>query len=46
MIFASVVMLVTGYFGEAVYTTGAGPAAWELFRCLLYILYGMGWRCF
>ena len=28
MIFLSVVMLVTGYLGEAVYTTGMGPAAW------------------
>lgn len=28
LILWSVVMLVTGYFGEAVYTTGAGPAIW------------------
>jgi len=28
MIFFSVVMLVTGYFGEAVFNTGSGPAVW------------------
>src|SRR5210317_1693949 len=28
MILLSVVMLVTGYFGEAVFTTGTGPALW------------------
>ena len=28
MIFLSVVMLVTGYLGEAVYNTGMGPAVW------------------
>jgi bacteriorhodopsin len=28
LIFLSVVMLVTGYFGEAVFTTGSGPAVW------------------
>ena len=41
MIFASVVMLVTGYFGEAVYTTGAGPAAWGALSgaAYFYILY-------
>ena len=36
MIFASVVMLVTGYFGEAVYTTGSGPAVWGLVSGLAY----------
>lgn len=36
LIFASVVMLVTGYFGEAVYTTGSGPAIWGLFSGLAY----------
>jgi bacteriorhodopsin len=41
LIFASVVMLVTGYFGEAVYTTGAGPAAWGALSgaAYFYILY-------
>ena len=28
MIFLSIIMLVTGYFGEAVYTTGMAPAVW------------------
>ena len=28
MIFLSVIMLVTGYLGEAVYMTGMGPAVW------------------
>ncbi|NNL83601.1 MAG: bacteriorhodopsin [Winogradskyella sp.] len=28
LIFLSVVMLVTGYLGEAVYNTGSGPAIW------------------
>jgi len=36
LIFASVVMLVTGYFGEAVYTTGMGPAVWGLISGLAY----------
>ena len=36
LIWASVVMLVTGYFGEAVYTTGTGPAMWGLFSGLAY----------
>ena len=36
LIGASVVMLVTGYFGEAVYTTGMGPAVWGLFSGLAY----------
>ncbi|GMN07540.1 bacteriorhodopsin-like [Croceitalea sp. MTPC5] len=36
LIFASVVMLVTGYFGEAVYTTGSGPALWGLISGLAY----------
>jgi bacteriorhodopsin len=36
LIWASVVMLVCGYFGEAVYTTGTGPAMWGLFSGLAY----------
>ena len=36
LIGASVVMLVTGYFGEAVYTTGMGPAVWGLISGLAY----------
>ena len=36
MIFASAVMLVTGYFGEAVYTTGSGPAVWGLVSGIAY----------
>lgn len=36
LILASVVMLVTGYFGEAVYTTGSGPALWGLLSGLAY----------
>jgi bacteriorhodopsin len=36
LIFASVVMLVTGYFGEAVYMDGAGPAVWGLISGLAY----------
>lgn len=36
LIFASVVMLVTGYFGEAVYNTGSGPAIWGLISGLAY----------
>ena len=32
----SVGMLVTGYFGEAVYTTGSGPAVWGLVSGLAY----------
>lgn len=36
LILASVVMLVTGYFGEAVYTTGTGPALWGLFSGIAY----------
>ncbi|MDB4752462.1 bacteriorhodopsin-like [Winogradskyella sp.] len=36
LIFLSVVMLVTGYFGEAVYTTGNGPAVWGLISGLAY----------
>ena len=37
----STVMLVTGYLGEAVYTTGAGPAAWGAISgaAYFYILY-------
>ncbi len=36
LIFASVIMLVTGYFGEAIYTTGSGPAFWGLISGLAY----------
>jgi len=36
LIIASVVMLVTGYFGEAVYTTASGPALWGLISGLAY----------
>ncbi|WP_289644371.1 bacteriorhodopsin-like [Maribacter aestuarii] len=36
LIFASVIMLVTGYFGEAVYNTGSGPAIWGLISGLAY----------
>lgn len=36
MIIASVVMLVTGYFGEAVYTTGTGPALWGFISGIAY----------
>lgn len=36
LILASVIMLVTGYFGEAVYTTGSGPAVWGLISGLAY----------
>ena len=36
MIFASTVMLVCGYFGEAVYTTGSGPALWGLVSGIAY----------
>ncbi len=36
LILASVIMLVTGYFGEAVYTTGNGPAVWGLISGLAY----------
>ncbi|KPM31456.1 proteorhodopsin [Croceitalea dokdonensis DOKDO 023] len=36
LILASVVMLVTGYFGEAVHTTGTGPALWGLASGLAY----------
>ncbi len=36
LILASVIMLVTGYFGEAVYTTGSGPALWGLVSGLAY----------
>ncbi len=36
LIAASVVMLVTGYFGEAVYNTGSGPAIWGLFSGIAY----------
>ncbi|MEN1785249.1 MAG: bacteriorhodopsin-like [Bacteroidota bacterium] len=36
LIVASVVMLVTGYFGEAVYTTGSGPALWGLISGIAY----------
>jgi bacteriorhodopsin len=36
LIGASVVMLVTGYFGEAVYMDGSGPAVWGLISGLAY----------
>ena len=36
MIFLSVVMLVTGYFGEAVHTAAPGPAVWGLISGLAY----------
>jgi sensory rhodopsin len=36
LIGASVLMLVTGYFGEAVYTTGSSPALWGLVSGLAY----------
>ncbi|MEM8928713.1 MAG: bacteriorhodopsin-like [Bacteroidota bacterium] len=36
LIAASVIMLVTGYFGEAVYTTGSGPALWGLISGIAY----------
>ena len=36
LIWASVVMLVCGYLGEAVYNTGSGPAIWGLFSGLAY----------
>jgi len=36
MIFLSVVMLVTGYAGEAIHTTGSGPALWGLISGLAY----------
>ncbi len=41
MILASVVMLVTGYFGEAVYNTGSGPALWGALSgaAYFYIVY-------
>ncbi|MGC1473137.1 MAG: bacteriorhodopsin-like [Psychroserpens sp.] len=41
LIFASVIMLVTGYFGEAVYTTGTGPAIWGALSgaAYFYIVY-------
>ncbi len=36
MIFVSTIMLVAGYFGEAVYTTGSGPAVWGLISGIAY----------
>ena len=41
MIFFSIVMLVTGYFGEAVYNTGSGPAVWGAISgaAYFYIVY-------
>ena len=38
MIMLSVVMLVAGYLGEAVYTTGVGPAAWGLVSGIAYFV--------
>ena len=45
LIFLSVIMLVTGYFGEAVFTAGIGPAAWGAVSgaAYFYILY-MVWK--
>lgn len=41
LIFFSVVMLVTGYFGEAVFNTGSGPAVWGAISgaAYFYIVY-------
>jgi bacteriorhodopsin len=41
MIFFSVIMLVAGYFGEAVYNTGSGPAVWGAISgaAYFYIVY-------
>ncbi|BAO77629.1 bacteriorhodopsin-like [Winogradskyella sp. PG-2] len=41
MIFFSVVMLITGYFGEAVFNTGSGPAVWGAISgaAYFYIVY-------
>ena len=36
MIFLSIVMLVTGYFGEAVHTEGLAPSIWGLISGLAY----------
>ena len=36
LILASVVMLVTGYAGEAIFTTGTGPALWGFFSGVAY----------
>ena len=36
LILLSTVMLVAGYFGEGVYTTGTGPALWGLISGLAY----------
>ena len=38
LIFLSVVMLVTGYFGEAVYTNGSGPTIWGLISGIAYFV--------
>lgn len=38
LIFLSVVMLVTGYLGEAVYNTGTGPAIWGLISGIAYFV--------
>jgi bacteriorhodopsin len=38
LIFLSVVMLVTGYLGEAVYNTGNGPAIWGLISGIAYFI--------
>ena len=38
MIGLSVIMLVTGYLGEAVYTDGAGPAVWGLVSGIAYFV--------
>ncbi len=41
LIFFSVIMLVTGYFGEAVFNTGSGPALWGAISgaAYFYIVY-------
>lgn len=38
LIFFSVIMLLTGYFGEAVYNTGNGPAIWGLISGIAYFV--------
>jgi sensory rhodopsin len=38
LILWSVVMLVTGYLGEAVYNTGTGPAIWGLISGIAYFI--------
>ena len=38
LLIASIIMLVAGYLGEAVYTTGVGPAAWGLISGIAYFV--------